>query len=218
MKPGLNRPGRANCYVDLYVALRAAGLLLLLLALCTACAGSIAPQLVPSLVTTPPGGITVVTWNMDAGEGDLAHLLEHLPAPYLFLLQEAHEADLRALATQAGLFVFFAPVREDLPGSRGNAIVSTLPLLNPRRIVLPRERQPRMAVAAEIDVAGERLFVVSARHGGLFAGVFRIRRPGDPGRRSGNGWPWTTSSLTFPPDGRPRPRSCRKRSGRTTTL
>ena len=111
---------------------------------------------------------------MNAGRGDLARLVADLeagrltdePTPdYLLLLQEAVEgrdADVTALARVRGLSAFFVPIWYDGRVMRGNAILSTRPLINARAIALPRERQPRTAVAASIDVAGQRLFVVSA--------------------------------------------------------
>jgi endonuclease/exonuclease/phosphatase family metal-dependent hydrolase len=73
----------------------------------------------------------------------------------VILLQEAGDD------RHAPLFSFFGPVRFDGRRMTGNAILSTQPLLNPRAIALPAERQPRGAVAATIDVSGRRLFVVS---------------------------------------------------------
>jgi endonuclease/exonuclease/phosphatase family metal-dependent hydrolase len=100
---------------------------------------------------------------MNAARGDLERLIDaHAPVPYVLLLQEADEGPLRRLAAARSLMIVFAPVRVDAPGSRGNAIVSSLPLREGRRIALPTERQPRIAVAAEIEVGGVGLFVASA--------------------------------------------------------
>jgi endonuclease/exonuclease/phosphatase family metal-dependent hydrolase len=134
--------------------------------------------------------------------------------------------------------MYFAPVREDLPGGRGNAIVSTLPLREPRRIDLPRERQPRMAVAASIDLAGVALFVASAHlenraswwRGGLLSENARGRQaaaliaalpPDAPGILGGdiNTWlgirepAWQLFLQRFPqtPDTRPRRPTFRER-------
>jgi endonuclease/exonuclease/phosphatase family metal-dependent hydrolase len=112
--------------------------------------------------------LTVLTWNMDAGRGDLARLLDDLAGGRLggaparevvLLLQEAREADVAAIARARGMDLFFASVRVE---GAGNAIVSTLPLLVPRTIALPRERQPRNAALAHVIVNGRILFVVSA--------------------------------------------------------
>ena len=84
------------------------------------------------------------------------------PAACLVLLQEAVEDDLHAIANGRGWPLFFVRVRDDGGRARGNAILSSLPILNPRTIPLPRERQPRAAAAASVDIAGRRLFVVSA--------------------------------------------------------
>jgi endonuclease/exonuclease/phosphatase family metal-dependent hydrolase len=53
--------------------------------------------------------------------------------------------------------VFASPVR----GATGNAIISTIPLEDPRTIDLPRERQPRAAVVASVRVGGQPLLLVS---------------------------------------------------------
>ena len=112
--------------------------------------------------------LAVVTWNMHAGRGDLPRLVADLesgrvtgtsPADFIVLLQEAGD-DLPGL--DRNLFSFFSPVRLDGRQRRGNAILSTLPLLSARAIALPPRRQPRGAVAAEVDVKGYRLFVATA--------------------------------------------------------
>jgi endonuclease/exonuclease/phosphatase (EEP) superfamily protein YafD len=126
-----------------------------------------------SVQTIPatPALAAVVTWNMGAGRGDLRRLVADLeagrlgggrPSAWLFLLQEAVEGDLHTIADPRGWPLFFVPVRDDGGRTRGNAILSSRPILNPRTIPLPRERQPRAAAAASIDVDGRRLFVVSA--------------------------------------------------------
>jgi endonuclease/exonuclease/phosphatase family metal-dependent hydrolase len=66
-----------------------------------------------------------------------------------------------ALAGVRGLAHFFVGVRGDDSRMSGNAILSTLPLDSPHRIMLRRERQPRAAAMAWITIAGERLFVVN---------------------------------------------------------
>lgn len=115
---------------------------------------------------------------MHAGAGDLPRLLDDLAAgrltatpirdypirDYIVLLQEAPEGgdrDATVIAARRTLTSFFSAVRRGPLRTSGNAILSTLALTNPRTIELPRERQPRAAVVAGIDVAGERLFVIS---------------------------------------------------------
>jgi endonuclease/exonuclease/phosphatase family metal-dependent hydrolase len=83
----------------------------------------------------------------------------------VLLLQEAMQGtgtDVMAFAQSRGLSVFFMPVLRSRERTSGNAIVSTRPLLDTRVVSLPQERQPRAAVAAEVELAGERLFVASA--------------------------------------------------------
>lgn len=131
---------------------------------------------VAPLETVPaePRLLAIVTWNMNAGRGDLPRLVTDLEAGRLsrghaahsvVLLQEAVEEDLprlQQLADARGWSMLFVPVHHDGRRTRGNAILSSRPILNPRAIPLPRERQPRIAAAGAIDVAGQRLFVVSA--------------------------------------------------------
>lgn len=166
----------------------AAALLVLLLAAC----GARAPV---SLLPAGPIALAVVTWNMDAGRGDLPRLLDDLASgrltgaavpDYVILLQEAivgGTSDVMALASVRRLSTFFVPVRANQEGASGNAILSTRQLVDARAIDLPRERQHRAAATATLDVAGERLFVVSVhlenRTGvlrGLFSDVARGRQ------------------------------------------
>jgi endonuclease/exonuclease/phosphatase family metal-dependent hydrolase len=125
---------------------------------------------------TPPGPVvlTVMTWNMGGGRGELPRLLDDLesgrltgsPSPrYVVLLQEAADGgqrDVRTLVGARAASVHVTPVRHSDDRTTGNAIVSTLPLDEIRVIALPRERQPRAAAAATIAIGGQRLFVVSA--------------------------------------------------------
>ena len=126
--------------------------------------------------TIPTGRIVLalVTWNMDAGRGDLPRLVADLEAGRLtpgrpenvaLLLQEAVVDDvptLPALARARKWHLAFDPVRINGPRATGNAILSSQLLQDRRSIALPRERQPRGAVAASVEVAGERIFLVSA--------------------------------------------------------
>lgn len=149
---------------------------------------------------TPPAPIVlaVVTWNTNAGRGDLPRLVTDLdagrltgrrPADFVLLLQEAAggERDVLMrreplrLAGEGSLSAFFSAVRVD---GRGNAILSTKPLADTRVIPLPRQRQPRSAVAATIEVGGHRLFVASTHlenrmswwKGGLLSDTARSRQ------------------------------------------
>jgi endonuclease/exonuclease/phosphatase family metal-dependent hydrolase len=88
------------------------------------------------------------------------------------------------LAVEKNLSAFFAPVRYDGRRTRGNAVLSTQPLLDARVIALPAQRQPRGAVAAAIDLRGSRIFVASTHlenrvswlKGGLFSDRARGRQ------------------------------------------
>ena len=140
----------------------------LLLTLTAGCAAR-APQVTPS----GPVRLAVVTWNMHAGRGDLSRLMDDLfsgrmtDAPvrdYVVLLQEASEGGDRSVASTATalkLSSYFSVVRRGPVRTSGNAILSTLPLANARDIALPRERQPRAAAIATVQIDGDTLFVCS---------------------------------------------------------
>jgi endonuclease/exonuclease/phosphatase family metal-dependent hydrolase len=109
----------------------------------------------------------VITWNTHGGRGDVRRLIADLetgvltgasPRDYVLLLQEFPNHDDRPVGSRThALTVFASPVR----GATGNAIISTIPLADPRTIDLPRERQPRAAIVATVRVAGQELFLVS---------------------------------------------------------
>ena len=124
----------------------------------------------PPAAPTPsqPAVLTVLTWNMHGGRGELRRLLDELEAgrltgaavrDYVLLLQEfADRGDDSLVGSRTRqLTVFSSPVRSPF----GNGIVSTIRLEDTRTIDLPRERQPRGAVAATIRVGAEKLFIVS---------------------------------------------------------
>lgn len=117
-----------------------------------------------------PALLTLVAWNTDAGSGNLDRLVSDLEngrlggsgsGAYVLLLQEAADDELEALASPRGWTAWFVPVRSMAKRVRGNAIVSSLPLRDRRVVPLSRERQPRAAAYAWIDVAGRGLFVAS---------------------------------------------------------
>ena len=110
---------------------------------------------------------------MHAGKGELARFVDDLasgrltggpPRDYVVLLQEDVERDnepLGAVAATRHLFAFFLPLRRQQGAISGNAMLSTQPFDEPRIISLPRQRQPRASAAANITVAGERLFIAN---------------------------------------------------------
>jgi endonuclease/exonuclease/phosphatase family metal-dependent hydrolase len=110
---------------------------------------------------------------MHAGKGDLARFVDDLasgrltggvPRDYVVLLQEDVERDnepLGAVAATRHLFAFFLPLRHQPGAISGNAILSTQPFEGPRIISLPRARQQRASAAANITIAGQRLFIAS---------------------------------------------------------
>jgi endonuclease/exonuclease/phosphatase family metal-dependent hydrolase len=141
-----------------------------------------------------PADLAVITWNMNAGRGDLSRLATDLasgrltggaPVAYVLLLQEAVSGvnvDAEALAEAHHLHAFVVPVYEVQGRVRGNAIVSSRPLGERRGIPLPRERQPRMAAFGTMSVGDESLFLVSThfenRLSWLRGGVFSDRARG----------------------------------------
>lgn len=138
---------------------------------------------------------TIVTWNMNAGAGDLAALLADLGPGKLtsaattdtvVLLQEAiaeEHRQLQQLADARGWSMVLVPVRYDGRRTRSNAILASGPLHLPRAIPLPQERQTRNAAAAFVRFGNERMFVVSAQlenrlagFKGLFSDTARARQ------------------------------------------
>jgi endonuclease/exonuclease/phosphatase family metal-dependent hydrolase len=162
--------------------------------LALAAAGAGCTHRPPALAPANPALLSVVTWNSHAGRGDLARLVDDLltgqltgtsSRDYVLLLQEVTDYEaLAVLARTHDLSVFFSPVGSGSPGSRGNAILSTRTLLNARAIPLPRERQPRGAVTATIDIDGRRMFLASVHlenrlswwRGGPFGDAARARQ------------------------------------------
>lgn len=193
LSPSLPVPAGSRCVVSSCASALLAGLL--------SVSGGCAAHVSPAASLDSPvrqAELAVVTWNMDAGRGDLPRLIADVtsgrlsgspPRAYALLLQEALDRDGSPAPTlgrvqQPGLSMFFAPVREVGGRLRGNAIVASLPLVDAHPIPLPRERQPRAAVVARVVVGGEPLFIVSAhlenrlswRRGGLFSESARGRQ------------------------------------------
>jgi endonuclease/exonuclease/phosphatase family metal-dependent hydrolase len=143
------------------------------------------------VATVPPGPalITAITWNTHGGRGDLSRLVADLergdvfpqPRAYVLLLQEAAMDELTAIAAPRQWSVCFAAVRGTGDRPRGNAIVSSVVLTDPRVVPLPRVRQSRTAATARVEVAGQALFVASVHlenrvswwRGGMFSDTAR---------------------------------------------
>ena len=143
-----------------------------------------------------PADLALITWNMDAGRGDLSRLASDLasgrltgapPLDYVLLLQEATSGvgvDAEQVAEERNLHTFVVPVYEVDGRVRGNAIVSSRPLSGTRGIPLPRERQPRMAAVGAVTVSSQSLFLVSTHfenrlswlRGGVFSDTARGRQ------------------------------------------
>ena len=185
----------------------------------------------PAPVSAIQSALAVVTWNVHGPAGDLPRLVHDLrvgrltgaPASaFVLLLQEA-TSDAVAVAQRDGLFAHY----ERIYATRGNAILSTTPLLDARTIELPRMRQRRAALVASIELEGQRVRVatthlenrVSWWRGGLFSEDARRQQaqaliealpPGEPTILGGdfNAWlgraepGWKALAARFP-DGPP---------------
>jgi endonuclease/exonuclease/phosphatase family metal-dependent hydrolase len=121
-------------------------------------------------------------------QGDFVHLGAEPDLPLLVLVQEAYRSDLslppvasgpagRVLTAQLGpqedvvetaraqgMNLRYAPSMRNggLPSDRGNAILSTLPLVDTHAIELPLVLQRRVAVSSELSLGSRSLRVVSA--------------------------------------------------------
>jgi endonuclease/exonuclease/phosphatase family metal-dependent hydrolase len=117
-------------------------------------------------VSSGPAILTVLTWNMHGGRGDLRRLMADLETgrltgtaagDYILFLQEFVDREGAVRSTSRRLTLLASPVR----GTSSNAIIATTRLDGARTVDLPRERQPRAAVGATVRIGGESLFVVS---------------------------------------------------------
>lgn len=145
------------------------------------CASHVAPRAV-STFSGPPA-LALVTWNLHGDAGELDRLAADLqrgvltggfpPHERVLLLQEASPA-----TRVEGLHAFFAPARTVDGVQRGNAILSSLPLIAARSIELPQGRQPRVAAVAEVRVGRSGLVLVSV-HLENRASWWRGGLPGD---------------------------------------
>jgi endonuclease/exonuclease/phosphatase family metal-dependent hydrolase len=118
--------------------------------------------------------LSIVTWNVNKGAGQLARFTEDLvagrltPTPvrnFMILLQETidgNENDAVALARSRNLYSYYDPVLPTERGMSGNAIISTLPLADIRSIPLPESRHTRKALAVTIELDGLKMFAICA--------------------------------------------------------
>lgn len=142
---------------------------------CTASACATLPP--PTLSARTAGRevvLAVVTWNVNAGRGDLQRLVTDLThgdltgspvREFVIFLQEnieGGEHDALSVARSRQLHAFFEQVRLSDRGPSGNAIISSRPILETRVVNLPRERRVRKAVVARIVVDGTPMFAVCA--------------------------------------------------------
>jgi len=117
--------------------------------------------------------LAIVTWNMHIGAGDLPRLVDDLaagrltgvvPRQYVLLLEEVTDGgpnDPAPIARDRKLSLQFQPIRQRGAHRSGNAILSTLPLMDVRPITLPREREPRGSLLATTTLADQVLFLVA---------------------------------------------------------
>jgi endonuclease/exonuclease/phosphatase family metal-dependent hydrolase len=152
--------------------------------LLTGCARYQAPQTVPSLPGPPD--LAIVTWNLHGDAGRVDALVADLragrltggapPVDIVLMLQEASPR-----TRLAGLQWFFAPARRVRGVDRGNAIMSSAPLVATRSIELPRERQRRVAAIATVRLADVDLLLVNV-HLENRASWWKGALPGDSAR------------------------------------
>ncbi len=144
-----------------------------LLAFLIGCLLAACARTAPVIPGPAPAVLTVLTWNMHGGRGDLSRLIDDLEAgvltgartsDYVLLLQEfvdrGGDAVIRSRTRELTLFI--SPVR----GPMGNAIVSTVRLEEPRTIDLPREGSRgllpsrRYALAARSCSSSQRIWKI----------------------------------------------------------
>jgi endonuclease/exonuclease/phosphatase family metal-dependent hydrolase len=117
-------------------------------------------------------GLKVVTWNVKWGEAAEAAALALATNPQLrgadlLLLQEMHETAVATIAAHLGMgYVYYpATLHPRVRHHVGNAILSRWPLVEDRKLVLPRVsllmRTRRAAVVATALVRGRRIQVYS---------------------------------------------------------
>jgi endonuclease/exonuclease/phosphatase family metal-dependent hydrolase len=113
------------------------------------------------------GPIAIVSWNTHSGAGDIGRFVADLRssrltggtpvAGFVLLLQEVSRAAAAAgpPADTSGIYVPSmrnGPPSSTGPDDRGNAMYSTLPLSDITAIVLPLERQRRVALEATVEL------------------------------------------------------------------
>ena len=138
------------------------------------------------MLPSGPADLAIVTWNLHGDAGNLQALTADLrngrltggtpPREIVLLLQEA---SIRSRIE--GLHWFFAAARQVRGTDRGNAILSSLPLMAARAIELPRERQRRVAAMATVRIEGVDFTVVNV-HLENRASWWKGGLPGDAAR------------------------------------
>ena len=115
---------------------------------------------------TPPQQLllTVVTWNMNAGRGNLPALVTDVeegrlsggsaPREIVLLLQEVYRAQILAFARRHQLHVIYAPARrqDGEDDDRGSAVLSTPHPDDILVVELPYEKHRRIAVGATLTL------------------------------------------------------------------
>lgn len=93
------------------------------------------------------------------GGMDVPPFIQGARAAFAILPRNPRAADARAHAESLGLSVLYVPSMRngaELLEDRGNAIISTEPLLDPLALELPLERQRRVAIGTAIQVSVDR--------------------------------------------------------------
>ena len=128
----------------------------------TAVAASPAPASAPTTPAAPPTPGSVPT-PASSGPTPAWSWAERIaPAP-----SGEPRTDIASFARKAGLSLVYVPSMRngdpahDPPEDRGNAIVANIPLSSPRAVELPFERQRRVAVMANVTLAGATIALCS---------------------------------------------------------
>ncbi len=146
----------------------------------------------PAPRDAPPCALRIATWNLHTAPdpADLARQIlasrEIAKADVIFTQEtEAHPNEVASrsaqLATALGMTWLYAPARVEGNGTHGIAILSRYPLGDARARQLPFVDRPwstvhRIALAAEVDVAGEPLPVVDLHLDTRLSAGDRIRQ------------------------------------------
>ena len=155
----------------------------------------------PATGTLAPDSLAIFSWNLHVGAADLAGFVRDIRSgaltdgrpvrDFVILAQEASRGrgrDVVAAARAAGLGLYYAPSMRSGPGGpgaddRGNAILSTVRLLEPEAVELPLERQRRVAILASVQVGAATVRLVNVHLENRSGAILPDNRSTGAGRR-----------------------------------